>query len=345
MLSSIVAEDARRIAAADLPWERFSGKRVLVTGAAGALATYIVEALLTVSPRLDRPISVAGLVRNEARARARFSNHGHNPDLELVIGDVTTPNPDWRYDYIIHAASNATPKYYSSDPVGTISANLQGTQNLLETARVSGSEGLLYVSSGEVYGEVSKVPTAEGDYGYLDPTALRACYAESKRAGENLCVAYNHQHGVPTFIVRPFHTYGPTMALDDGRVFADFVADIVANRNIVIKGDGLARRAFCYVSDATTGFLTVVLKGEQSIPYNVGNEGGEASIGSLAQMLVGLFPDRGLDVEFGKRDPGGAYMVSPITRSCPDTSRIRALGWQPTVGLQDGFRRTVLAMS
>lgn len=341
--NAIVQEDARFVADADLPWRRLHGKRVLVTGATGALGSLFVNALLAVSETAEYPVKVTGLARSIEKAKRRFPQHASNPNLSFIVGQVEDIELVNGYDYIFHAASNATPKYYSEDPVGTITANIIGTKRLLESARQWGSEGLVFVSSGEVYGQTIEVPTSEDQYGYLDPVSLRSCYAESKRAGESLCVAYNHQYGVPAFIVRPFHTYGPTMALDDGRVYADFVADVVAGRNITIKGDGRAQRAFCYVSDATAGFFTVMLRGKPALPYNVGDEDSEVSIRELAHLLAGLHPEKSLEVVFEERADDNLYMVSPVMRNAPDTTRLRSLGWQPSMSLRNGFQRTIKA--
>jgi nucleoside-diphosphate-sugar epimerase len=286
---------------------------------------------------------VVGLVRSGERGARRFAAHAGRSDLRLVEHDVSRPLAlDEPVDFVVHAASQASPRYYGSDPVGTLLPNVLGTQWLLELARERGARGFLFFSSGEVYGEVpaDRIPTGEGDYGYVDPTAVRSCYAESKRMGETMCASWAHQHGVRATIVRPFHTYGPGMALDDGRVYADFVADVVARRDIRMRSDGLATRAFCYLADATAGFFTVLLRGEAGVAYNVGNEGAEVSIRDLAQLVAGLFPERGLQVVFDA-PPAGGYLKSPLTRNCPDTTRVRALGWSASTPLDAGFRRTV----
>lgn len=341
MLHPVVEEDLRRIVADDLPWQQLADKTVLVSGAAGFLPAYMVETLLTLDIK-SRPTSVIALVRDRKRASARFQHYKDRGELQLLEQDVCKPLPDdLRADFVIHAASQASPKYYGVDPVGTIAPNVIGTTNLLEVARRSGARSFLFFSTSEVYGTPSQVPTTEDAFGPLDPTDVRSCYGESKRLGENLCVAYSHQHGVPATIVRPFHTYGPGMRLDDGRVFADFVADVVAHRSIVLKSAGTATRSFCYLADAVTGFFTVLLRGESGRAYNVGNPGGESSIRGLAELIVGLFPERGLRVESDAAPRGNDYLVSPVNRSCPDITRIRVLGWEPTTGLADGFRRTV----
>ena len=341
----VVEQDMRRIVSAPLPWGDLRGKTVLITGAAGFLPAYMAETLLflnEIDPTLG--VRVIALVRNESRARARFAYYEGRDDLTFLIQDASSPlDITERVDVIIHAASNASPKFFGRQPVETLRPNVIGTHYLLEFCRRAQVERFLFFSSGEVYGEVvaAQVPTAESAYGAVDPAALRSCYAESKRMGETMCVAWSREYGVESRIVRPFHTYGPGMRLDDGRVFADFVADLVAGRDIVMRSDGLARRAFCYIADATEGFFTVLLKGDNAVPYNVGNENAEVSIGELADILVRTCSDKHLRVVRQARTESGGYMDSAISRNAPDTSRLRKLGWKPVTTIPDGFIRTI----
>ena len=161
--------------------------------------------------------------------------------------------------------------------------------------------------------------------------------------GETMCVAWAQQYGLHASVVRPFHTYGPGMALDDGRVFADFVADVVACRDIVLKSDGLAQRPFCYIADATEGFLTVLLKGETAQAYNVANPSTDISMRDLAHTVAGLFPERGVGVRFDVSPASNAYIKSPILRLCPSIEKMARLGWKPQIGVAEGFRRTILS--
>ena len=346
----IVREDLENVLAAPLPWEMFNGKNVLISGANGFLPAYMVQTLLVRNEGLpeNEKTTVWALVRNLEKALIRFAPFVGRANLHFRVQDVSEPvwweAANAPLHVIIHAASQASPKFYGTDPVGTLTANVSGTQNLLNLARKQKTERFLFFSSGEVYGQVApeNVPTKETEYGYLDPATVRACYGESKRMGETLCVAYQHQYGVPASIVRPFHTYGPGMALDDGRVFADFVADLVARRNIVMKSDGRARRAFCYLADAAVGFFTVLMRGLPGEAYNVGNPDAEVSILELARTLAGLCPDRNVRVvEQAAPVEKGAYLQSPIARNSPDIAKIRALGWEPHTGIADGFGRTV----
>jgi len=345
MRHPVISEDLVSIAAANIDWQRFSGATVLVAGAGGFLPAYMVETLLYLNEAgMADNIRIVCLVRDLEKARERFAAYLNRSDLVLVSQDVTTALQICEpVDYIIHAASQASPKYYGSDPVGTLKSNVIGTYNLLELARANRIEGFLFFSSGEVYGEVSssQIPTREDEYGYLDPTRVRSCYAESKRMGENMAVSWHHQYGIPAKIVRPFHTYGPGMRLDDGRVFADFVADIINNRDIVMNSDGSARRSFCYLADAAAGFFKVLLDGENATAYNVGNTEGEISILDLAELLVGIFPEKKLRVVKKAGVAQTGYLQSTLARNCPDISRIGKLGWQPHTGIREGFLRTI----
>lgn len=340
----IVEQDMSLIASQPLPWSELAGKVVLITGASGFLPAYMVEVLLWLNEHVivENPAKVIGLVRNGKKADERFAAFRGRSDLKLVVQNVCEPlQVDGPIDYIIHAASQASPKYYGVDPVGTLSANILGTYQLLELARLKNSQKFMFFSSGEVYGNVSGGLTNEKSYGHLDPLDVRSCYAESKRMGENMGVCWQYQFGVPFVIVRPFHTYGPGMDLSDGRVFADFVADIVARRNILMKSDGSAIRAFCYLADAIAGFFTVLFKGIPGQAYNIGNSNGEISIINLAGLLVSLFPERKLSVLKRDMPEESSYLVSPVNRICPDISKVKGLGWEPTTGLSEGFSKTI----
>ncbi len=346
MRHPIIEEDLARIFESPVPWESFRDARILVSGAYGFVVAYLVEALLYANERLNLGAQVTGLVRNREKAAKRFAAYKDRTDLNFVFQDVCEPVPaDVRADFVIHGASWASPKFYGSQPVGSLLPNVIGTHRLLEFSRRTSARGFLFFSSAEIYGRVdpSMIPTPETYEGRVQPTDVRSCYAESKRMGETMCVAWHKQFGVPTTMARIFHTYGPGMALDDGRVFADFTRDILERKNIQMMSDGAHRRTFCYLSDAAAALLLIMLKGERGAAYNMGNSDAEVSVAELAGIMVNLFPERGLRVErVGESHPDG-YLRTTVDRACPDTSRLRGLGWSPKVGVEEGFRRTVLS--
>ena len=343
--NKIILEDLDAIMQSDIDWIRFANKTVLITGANGFLPAYMVESLLFVNKCQHINVKVLALVRNINKAKVRFKDYLEDKNLVFLEQDVCNEikiNENESIDFIVHAASQASPKYYGTDPVGTLSSNILGTLNLLNLARKFSIESFLYFSSGEVYGQVNDEnnPVMEDYYGYLDPTNVRSCYGESKRMGENICVSYHHQYGINTKIVRPFHTYGPGMQLNDGRVYADFVADVINGRDIEMKSDGLAQRAFCYLKDATIAFFKVLLNGASGQAYNVGNPEAESSIIELAETLVGL-SNNAIKINRIKRVNSDQYLKSPIPRNTPNVNKLKTLGWKPETTIVDGFRRTI----
>lgn len=343
----MVTEDLAEIAAADLPFEVLQGATVLVTGASGMLPAYLTEALLHLNESRRLGVRVLAMVRNRARAEYRFAHYAGRNDLQIVEHDAALPfAAPGSIAHIVHAASPASPRHFGGDPVGTLLPNVIGTRHLLDLARQHGA-GFLFLSSGEVYGVVDpgKMPIGEEDYGYVDPMQVRSCYAESKRMGETLCAAWHAQYAVAARVARPFHTYGPGLSFDDGRVFADFVANLVRGEDIVLKSDGRAVRAYCYIADATRAFFTILLCGAAGQAYNVGNPQALVSVRELADRLVALFPERGLKVVHDGEPRLSGYLESPIPLNAPDTAKLEALGWRPRHSIESGFLRTVQSYS
>lgn len=346
MLNPVIEEDMQLInnVDLDLPWDNLVNKTILVSGASGMLPAYLVESLLYMNDKNQLNVKIIGLVRNKEKAIKRFEAYQKRKDLQLILQDVSkTFTLDEKIDLIIHAASQASPKYYRVDPVGTISANILGTYNLLELSKSHQVENFLFFSSGEVYGEITKedIPTKETMYAYFDHCNFRACYGQSKKMGETMCIAYAHQYGIPVKIVRPYHVYGPGMQLNDGRLFSDLVDDIIKNRDIVLWSNGTAVRSFCYIADATAGFFSVLLKGESSEAYNIGNPKSTLSVLQLAQRLIDLFPEKNLKIIKKIRPHNSDYVPSNIEISCPDISKAMCLGWRPKISIEKGFEKTV----
>lgn len=361
---SIVQEDLLRMRQASLPWSQFDGKTVLVTGATGMLASYVCWLLLSLREQAGVRVSVIALCRDAGRASELFGQFVGKPYFRLLIQDVCEPiEVEGPVDYVFHLAGNASPHFINTDPVGILRANLQGTLSVLELAREKSVAGVVFASSREVYGRNDSAPALdEQAFGVLDPLDDRSCYPEGKRAAEALFRSYYLQFGIPYYILRIAHAYGPTMRLEgDGRVMADLLADAVAGRDIVLKSTGEAIRAFLYVTDAVLGMFTALLLGSPASVYNLANETEPISIRSLAQLLA---VRRGLRVivpanpgevclsgESGQIDrivfvPSESddavrkgYCAYP--RTALDTSALESLGWEPLVGLEEGVGRVM----
>ena len=344
-MNHIIREDIEQIVNSSLQWSLLEDKTVLISGGNGFLPAYMIEVMLFLNKNVFRKkTKIVTIVRDIQKTKNKFSHHNNiENDVTFLVQDVNDPiSIDGNIDYIIHAASQASPKFYNVDPIGTLSANVLGTLNLLTVAKKCATKIFLYFSSSEVYGivEDAKQPIKESNYGYLDPLQIRSCYAESKRMGENICISWMHQYGLPIKIIRPFHIYGPGMSLDDGRVYADFVSDIVHGRNIIMKSEGLSKRSFCYLADSTVAFFKVLFDGVNGEAYNVGNSKQEISIINLANKLISFFPERNIEVEkYKSKDK--SYLQSTVQRINPDLQKINELGWFAKTSIDEGFLRTI----
>ncbi|MDT0156401.1 NAD-dependent epimerase/dehydratase family protein [Microbacterium sp. ARD32] len=343
--NSVIAGDLDEILARPLPWELLRGTSVLVTGASGMLPSYTVRTLLALNDRLEMGITVHALVRNEQKARTLLSDIVDRDDLHLIVQDISDPvSIEGPVDYVIHGASAARPSLHASNPVGTIRANLTGTFNLLDLCVEKQARGFVFMSSAEVYGAqpAGTELITESSYGGFDILNPRACYSEGKRAAETISVAYAAQYGITARIIRFGHIYGPGMALDDGRVQADFAAHVVQGRDIVLNSDGSAVRTYTYVADAIAGMFFAVLTGDETA-YNVADPEGFVSIRRLAELFTEVRPELGLKLLFTNDADRSAY--SPSKGQGLDSARLSALGWQPVVGLPTGLSRMVTALS
>lgn len=342
-MNTIIMEDVLYILSDNnIDWKRFSGKTVIISGAAGFLPSYMTQTLLMLNKtdRLESNVKVIGLVRDVEKSKRRLGDWSDDPNLKIIKTDLSSPiEIDEDIDFIIHAASQASPKLFFTDPVGTIKANTLGTVYLLDLAVEKHVKGFLYFSTGEVNGDIydRKEIVSENDYGAIDPLDVRSCYAESKRVGETLCAAYARQFGVPAKVVRPSHTYGPGVFLNDGRVFASFVSDVLNDKNIVLKSDGKANRCFLYLSDAVRGYFTVLLKGEAGIAYNVSNDY-EITILDLANIIIKASGKTDLKVQF---DITGDSSSAKNVHAMMDNLRLKLLGWTPEIKEYEGFSRVL----
>lgn len=343
MFNNIILEDCQNLYGEPIvDWSRFKNSTVLITGACGMLPSYMIWMLIYLNEYQNFHIQIWALCRNAQRADEIFGEYMQRPYFQLLTADVTEEFCiDGELHYIIHAASPSGSQYFGTDPVGVIMPNVLGTRNTLELAREKSVQGYLYFSSGEVYGMLEKDVICEKDSGYLDPMEVRSCYAQSKRLGETLCKSYSHQYGVKASVVRPCHTYGPTVNLErDARVFSGFVSNVLRGEDLLIKSDGLAVRNFCYLYDAALAYFKVLLDGEAGEAYNVSNPDCQISIRGLAEILAGLYPEKGLKIIYANHDD--VYLEDPNKKqSLISTEKLKRLSWSPKYSLEEGFRRTV----
>lgn len=343
-MNKVVRDDMNEITSRDIPWEKLKDKTVLITGANGMLATYFIYVLMYLNDTKKFNINIIALVRSEEKARKIFKDFLDNELFRLLVQDVCNPiRFNGEVNYIVHSAGNASPKFILSDPVGIIKANTIGTLNILDLAREKNIENILYTSTREIYGKVDEDITEiyESDYGKINCKELRSCYPESKRVSETMLESYYHQFKVPFTIARIAHSYGPGIKIDDdGRVMADFISDIVNNRDIVLNSDGSAVRAFCYINDAVAGMFTVLLKGKIGEAYNIANENEQIMIRDAAIELTNLFPEKALSVVYNiPKEQSLGY--SKMGRVKLNTNKLKELGWSCNINLKEGLYKTV----
>lgn len=332
-----------------------SGKRLLITGGAGFLGYYLVQAPLYWNTRNPgkAPINVTVYDNFLRGCPDWLAGLKSDANLTLVRHDIIEPLPadSPAFSFIIHAAGIASPIYYRRFPLKCMDANINGLRFLLDYSVAAKStdtpvEAFMFYSSSEIYGDPTpeNIPTPEDYRGNVSCTGPRACYDESKRYGETLCVNYAQQEGLQITIARPFNNYGPGLKITDRRVLPDFARNILAGRNIEMLSDGAPTRTFCYSADAISGYYKVLLRGHSGEPYNIGTESPEISVRELAQRVTAigkrLFDYQGTVTFTISEDE--QYLVDNPQRRCPRIDKARAhLGYEPQVGIDEGLERAM----
>ena len=316
-------DDIQKVAQTSLLWEKLSGCNILITGATGLIGSCLVEVLME---RKQKDYQVYASGRNGERAMQRFQKYAGEPAFHFIQHDVTEPlqcNID--FQYIIHAASNASPNFFATKPVEVIKANINGVSNLMDYGLKHGLKRFLFVSSGEIYGEGDGRVFTEDYSGYVDCTSPRSCYPASKRAAESLCVSYAQEYGVEVVIARPSHTYGPHFTESDNRVYAQFIRNVLKGEDIVMKSTGEQFRSWCYVVDCVSGLLHILLKGKNGQAYNIADDSSNITIRELAEMIAEIGGKKVvMDIPSNAEKAG--YNV--VTKSLFDTKKLEKLGWK-----------------
>lgn len=337
--NSLYLEDIEYVCGLDLPWEKLHGKCVLLSGATGLVGSFLVDVLL--SKEID--CTVYALGRSEEKAKKRFSKWADDSHLIFIPYDINKPlirDDLGTVDYVLHMASNTHPMQYSTDPIGTITTNIIGVQNMLEFAVEHQATRFAFTSSNEIYGENrGDVEMFKEDYcGYINSNTMRAGYPESKRCGEALCQAYKAQKGLDVVIPRPTRSYGPTMLMSDTKAISQFIRKGIAGEDIVLKSAGMQYYSYTYVADAVSGLLYVLLKGESGEAYNIADERSDIMLKDLAAVIAGI---AGKKVVFEIPDAVEAAGYSTATKARSDGSKLKNLGWSAKYDIQSGMERTI----
>lgn len=315
-------------------------KTIVVTGGSGLIGVTLIGLLIYLNQRNKLKLKVVSVSRTTDELVRIFETAISQGILKSLSADVThLTSVDFRVDYIIHAASPADPLSFSRYPVETALANIIGTLNMLNILRGYKEGRLLYVSSGEVYGELdSSISKTEEVSGYIDPLDFRSCYPTSKRAAENLCCCFKKEYCSDVVIARLCYVYGPNISEKNSRADAQFLRMAAKTSSIIMKSSGSQRRSYCYVADAVLALLFILVFGVSGQAYNVSNPDSVVTINEYAQVLAKL-----AKVDIVRENPSHSEQIgySKIKEAILDPSKLLSLGWRPVFDIYDGLKMTL----
>lgn len=318
-----------------------TNKSIMITGASGLIGSYLVDVLMHANEVRNNHTEVYAVVRNKEKGIERFKKYIMHPLFHLIEHDVSKPNNfDFKVDYIIHAASNANPLSFERDPIGTIKTNVEGTLYLLEYSKKCSASKFLFISSSEVYGEPISPGTIykEDSMGIINQLNPRACYTESKRMAENICVNYLRQYGVNTCIARIGFAYGPTFTDQDDRVIPQFLRSALEGKDIILKSTGSLVRSYIYLFDVASGLFRILFGGSPGEAYNIANKNSNVSILNIANKIA-KFADVTIVFDLPKENTDKGY--APFSQTLLDAAKLESLGWRAIFDIQSGLENTI----
>lgn len=333
-----------------IPWSRFSGKSVLVTGATGLIGSLLIKSILFACDASKIPVKVYGLVRSLEKTGNIYQ--GFSPTdlscctLDFILGDVTQEfGAEKRFDYILHTASPTGSRFFVTKPVETIQSIVMGTDNLLQLALRSKVSGMVYISSMEAFGSVdADHAVREEEIGQVPLHAPRSSYPEGKRMSECLCSAYASEYGVPVCTARLAQTFGAGVLPTEKRVFAQFARSVLQREDIVLHTKGNSEGNYCYSRDVVAAILTLLFSGDPGAAYTVVNEDSHTTIRAMAEMLAHEVANDEIRVVFDIPDDASTYGYAPDVKLRLSGEKMRSLGWQPEVGLKEAYTRMLGSM-
>lgn len=335
--------DKRILEETEIKWEQIRNKTILISGMTGLIGASLAKDLFYLSERFDLEIRIVGLVRSYEKSKTIFDETMLcSPLFRLIEQDVNQiVTEEFPIDYIIHTAGPTRSTYFMNSPVETMLSIVNGTKNMLALAQRNNAK-LIFLSTMEVYGVPKKgIRVREEQIGAFNSLDARNSYPIGKIAAENLCYAYSIEYGVDTRIVRLTQTFGPGVDYMDTRVFGEFARCAVEGRDIILKTAGLTERSYLYTTDAVCAILHVMLFGEKGEAYTVANEKTYCSIMNMANMVAKKY---NIGVKVQEEDIQKYGYANTLYMDL-DTSKIKTLGWEPRVDLEQMFDLTIQAMS
>lgn len=345
--NQLYIEDVRYVADLNLTWTKLQDNSVLISGATGMIGSFLVDVIMEKNLSSGLNCTIYALGRSKEKAAKRFGLYFNDSRFVFIPHDITRPldiQDVGKLGYVLHLASNTHPMQYSTDPIGTITTNIIGLQNMLDFAVEHKVDRFAFASSNEIYGENrGDVEFFDENYcGYINSNTLRAGYPESKRCGEALCQAYKVQMGLDVVIPRLTRSYGPTMLMSDTKALSQFIKNGLAREDIVLKSDGTQYFSYQYVADSVSGLLYVLLCGENGSAYNIAEEHSDIMLKDLAS-IVAEYSGKKVCFEIPKSVESAGY--STATKARLDGHKLEVLGWKPRYEINAGLKRTMEILS
>lgn len=336
-------EDINRVAALDLPWEKLANGTILITGASGLIGSLVIDVLMHKNNTENFNCTIYAVGRSIETAKIRFGDYWAKETFTFISHDINLPLEIMgaqTVDYVVHLASNTHPVAYATDPIGTITANIIGTNNLLKFASEHNAKRFAFASSNEIYGENrgDKELFDETYCGYIDSNTARAGYPESKRCGEALCQAYRVQNQLDVVIPRFTRTFGSTMLPSDTKAISQFIKKAMEHQDIVLKSEGNQFYSYTHVADAVSGFFFVLLQGVNGQAYNISDEKCDIRLKDLAAIIA---KQVGKKVIFELPDEVEKSGYSTATKARLDATKLKSLGWSACYDIETGIARTL----
>lgn len=341
-------EDLEMIADSGIDFDRYINTTVFVTGATGLLGSSIIRSLLCCNRKKNLNIHLVAAVRNREKAERIYGKLIQRADMELYIRDITEPlEYKGKVDYIFHTASVTASKTMVEHPTCTIETAYQGTRNILEFAREKRVSGLVYLSSMEVYGrpEADLKYVTEDNLGYIDISNVRSGYSEGKRICECLCTAYASEYNIPVKTARLAQTFGAGVLPNDNRVYVQFARSAIHEEDIILHTDGTSDGNYCYIRDVVKALLLLGYKGKKGEAYNIVNENTHMQIREMAQLVAEKISGGKIKVRFEIPESAQTFGYAPAVKMKLSGEKMRALGWQPEVDLQEMYERMIYDMT
>lgn len=340
--NELYLQDLKNISQQIYNWNFIKNKTVFISGACGMIGSCIVDALMYRNKIYKDNCTIIANGRNENKLKERFKDYLSSENFKYYIQDINEEiKMEQNIDYIIHAASNTHPIAYSHDPVGTITTNVIGTNNLLDYAVKNKIQKFVFLSTVEIYGENrGDIEKFTEDYlGYINCNTVRAGYPESKRTGETLCQAYASKYNLHILIPRLPRVYGPTMLTTDSKAMSQFIKNAVNDDNIVLKSEGNQYFSYLYVADVVSGILTILRDGAPGEAYNLASESSNITLKELANIIAD-FNNKRVIFEIPNEEEKKGY--STATKAIMDSTKIeRDLKWASMYNIKDGINRTI----